>query len=159
MERSLKIKAHIEKADLLRKNMELFPLVDKEVGDSLLKTLSFEMKKLRDGEVVQGFDATLVSRVQNVQDTYKRLQQYLLDQKKAVEEQQAGLLTRQAEVPDTNEEHLQQEEVSLSAQDDFADVGSDGSEYQGGENSENSESSELSDSRQSRNKSHNKKSE
>jgi len=49
MERSLKIKAHIEKADLLRKNMELFPLVDKEVGDSLLKTLSFEMKKLRDG--------------------------------------------------------------------------------------------------------------
>ena len=37
MERSLKIKAHIEKADLLRKNMELFPLVDKEVGDSLLK--------------------------------------------------------------------------------------------------------------------------
>ena len=94
MERSLKIKAHIEKADLLRKNMELFPLVDKEVGDSLLKTLSFEIKKLRDGEVVQGFDATLVSRVQNVQDTYKRLQQYLLDQKKAVEEQQAGLLTK-----------------------------------------------------------------
>ena len=76
MERSLKIKAHIEKADLLRKNMELFPLVDKEVGDSLLKTLSFEMKKLRDGEVVQGFDATLVSGVQYVQDTYKRLQQY-----------------------------------------------------------------------------------
>ena len=108
------------------------------------------MKKLRDGEVVQGFDATLVSRVQNVQDTYKRLQQYLLDQKKAVEEQQAGLLTRQAEVPDTNEEHLQQEEVFLSAQDDFADVGSDGSEYQGGENSENSESSELSDSRVTR---------
>ena len=99
MDMSISIKAHVDKALLLKDNMTKFPLADTKAQTGLFDDLDKEVKLLYAGKITQNLDARLVPGVQNVQDTYQRLMyQAVTAQKVAFEKQQQSLMSEQTQI-------------------------------------------------------------